>query len=243
MLLTGSFPHDPALDMALSAALVRAVADGRHPPAVRLYRPGPTVAFSRRDSLEPGFARACAAARARAFEPVVRSAGGRAAAYDGNSLILERALPTAAIAEGIHDRFDATGDRLVEALRDLGLDARMGQLSGEYCPGEHSINLGGARKIGGLAQRVVRGAALVSAVVVVGSGPAIRAVIADVYAALGLEHDPAVTGAIEDAAPGLTVDAVADRLALAFAPGSRSVEVDDGLLAAARAVRSRHAVP
>src|SRR5439155_23588238 len=46
-LLEESTPDDPALDLAVSHALLRRVAARDAPATMRLYRPGPTVAFGR----------------------------------------------------------------------------------------------------------------------------------------------------------------------------------------------------
>lgn len=242
LLLTRSLRDDPALDMALSTAALRAVAAGRHPPVVRLYRPAPTVAFSRRDRFEPGFEQACAVARAAGYTPLLRSAGGRAAAYDEQSLVLDRIVTAPDITDGIRRRFDDTAGTMAATLRALGLDARVGELPGEYCAGSHSINLGGVLKVAGTAQRVIRGAALVSCVLVVGSGPPLRELIADVYGALGLAHDPRVTGALQEIEPGLSIEAVAAALSDAFAPGASPVEPPDALVAAARGLTAAHRV-
>ena len=88
-LLRDSFPEAPALDIAVSHALLMRVARGEVEPTVRLYRPAPTLAFGRLDALRPGFAEAGAAARDAGFEPIVRLAGGHAAAYHEQSLIYE----------------------------------------------------------------------------------------------------------------------------------------------------------
>ena len=115
---------------------------------------------------------------------------------------------------------------------------------GEYCPGAHSLNVGGRLKVAGIAQRVVRGGALTSAVVTVGAGARIRAVIAAVYDALGIPIDPVVTGALQDAAPALTSDAVQAAVVAAYARRATLVpaELDGGLLARADALRARHAI-
>ena len=55
-LLRDSFPESPALDVAVSHALLTRVARGEVEPAVRLYRPAPTLAFGRLDALRRGFA-------------------------------------------------------------------------------------------------------------------------------------------------------------------------------------------
>ena len=196
---------DPASGLALAAALMEAVvADGR--PIVRFYRPERAVAFSRRDRLEAGFDDACRAARDAGYAAIVRGPGGRAAAYGPSTLIVDQIAPVGSV--GINARFDRLAEATTNALRSIGLDARVGELPDEYCPGPHSINVGGAVKVAGMAQRISRGVALTSMVLVVADSAELRKVIADVYAALGLTHDPARTGALADAAPGLQVDEV-----------------------------------
>src|SRR5690242_12368371 len=87
--LTGSAGPDRALDVALPHAVLDLVAAGHRRPVLRCYRPGATVAFGRRDVFLPGFATAAAAARRHGFTPVIRGAGGRAAAYHEGSLIFD----------------------------------------------------------------------------------------------------------------------------------------------------------
>jgi hypothetical protein len=48
-------------------------------------------------------------------------------------------------------------------------------------------------------------------VVVAGGGPALRAALAAVYAALAIDVDPAVAGALDEALPGVAVEQVAAR--------------------------------
>ena len=211
-LLEGSAGGDPALDVALPHALLALVADGRRDAVLRSYRPQPTVAFGRRDTFLPGFERAVAAARRRAFTPVVRGAGGRAAAYDGGCLVFDEVMPAEDATGGIQARFADEAELQARALRGLGVDARVGRVPGEYCPGEFSVNARGRTKLIGAAQRIVRGAWLLSTVVVVDPAGDLRGVLEDVYAELGLEWDPATTGAVADEAPKVTVEDVRDAI-------------------------------
>ena len=203
--LEGRVGGDPALDIALSHALVNLVAEGRHRPAVRCYRPAPTVAFGRRDSFLPGFASAAEAARRRGFTPVIRGAGGRAAAYHDGCLVFDEIMPSEDSMGGIHERFAREARGQAEALRRLGVDARVGEVPGEYCPGEFSVNAGGRVKLIGAAQRIIRGAWLLSTVVVVRGADELREVLEDVYAWLQLDWNPATVGAIADEAPNIGV--------------------------------------
>ncbi|HEY1518437.1 MAG TPA: hypothetical protein VGF91_18565 [Solirubrobacteraceae bacterium] len=204
-LIEGSAGGDPALDVAMGHALLELVATGRRGPVLRSYRPQPTVAFGRRDRFLPGFSRAVAAAQSLGFAPVVRGAGGRAAAYDEGCLVFDEIMPAADSMSGIPARFSEEAERQARALRTLGVDARVGEVPGEYCPGEFSVNARGQTKLIGAAQRIVRGAWLLSTVVVVDSAPRVRAVLEDVYAELGLDWDPATTGSVAHEVPGVGV--------------------------------------
>ena len=115
-LLRDSFPEDPALDIAVSHALLTRVARGELEETVRLYRPAPTLAFGRLDALRPGFAEAGEAARDAGFQPIVRLAGGHAAAYHEQSLIYEEIIPEGDVTAGLHDRFRDAADLLAGAL-------------------------------------------------------------------------------------------------------------------------------
>lgn len=208
--------HDPSrgaeADLARGIELLRAAASGDLPPTLRLYRPYPTVAFGQRDARLPGFEAASEAARAAGFEPLVRKAGGRAAAYHRGCLIVDHIEPHDDAIAGSHARFGLLGELLAEALRRVGVDASVGEIPGEYCPGEFSVHGNGPSpvKLVGTAQRVVSGAWLFSSVVVVEDSAPIRAVLEKTYSALGLDWNPATAGAADDLVPGLTVDAVAD---------------------------------
>lgn len=243
-LIVRALPDEPGLDLGLSHALLRQVASGEREPLVRLYRPGPTAAFGRRDRLRPGFPAACAVARKLGFVPLLRAAGGLAAVYDERSLIVERFSVEREheIGNGIPERFAAIAEVVTAVLRDLDVDARVGEIAGEYCPGEHSVNVGGRIKVAGAAQRLVRGGAMVSLVLVVDGGPRVREAVERIYAALGLPLDPSVTGALTDVAPGLEIGRVETALRHALAPEATVVEPDPPLLAAARELADWHLV-
>lgn len=239
-----AFPADPVLDIALSHALLEDVAGGRRAPALRVFRPGPTAAFGRLDVLRPGFLRACAVAREHGLTPVLRSVGGHAAVFDERCVIVEHVTREADATAGLQARFEDQSRRVRDALRALGADARIGELAGEYCPGPHSVNVGGRVKVAGIAQRMVRHGAATSAVVVAGGGPELRAAVTAIYAALEIAIDPATAGAIDEQVAGVTPDDVARRLRDAYAAGARlePCEPDAGLLAAAQGLTARHRV-
>jgi octanoyl-[GcvH]:protein N-octanoyltransferase len=239
-LLRESFPEPAALDIAVSHALLQRVAEGQHGPVARLYRPGPTMAFGRLDALRPGFAQAGAAARSHGFEPILRLAGGHAAAYDERSLIYEEITPELDVTAGLHERFRECAALLAGALDELGVDARVGEIPGEYCPGAYTVSASGRVKLVGIAQRAVRGAALVTAFVQVGGGARLRSALVDVYSALELEWDPATAGALDDVLSGASVADV-EQAILATRGRDLAVDtVDEPTLALGRELEARH---
>lgn len=173
---------------------------------VTLTQATPTAAFSRRDTLRPGFAAARDAVAALGFAPVVRPVGGHLAVYDEGSLLLHVSGPHPHPRADVQARFVALGEALADSLRGLGVDARLGPVPGEYCDGKYSVNAGGVTKLVGTGQRIVRGGFLFSAVVMVCAGPALKEALSSAYALLDLELDPASIGGVADAAPGVTRD-------------------------------------
>jgi lipoate-protein ligase A len=232
--------EDPAFDIARSHATLVRVARGELAPRPRVYRPAATVAFGRLDARRPGFAAAADAARARGFTPVMRLAGGRAAAYDEASIVVERFAGPGEAETDFHTRFAEVNALLGDALCGLGVDVRAGELPGEYCPGEHSLSSRGELKVAGAAQRVIRNGAMVSAVVVVGHGREIRDVLVDVYAALGIAWRPQTAGALADHHPQLTVEAVEAAVVGAF--GVPLWQTDAATEALAAELVARHRV-
>jgi octanoyl-[GcvH]:protein N-octanoyltransferase len=211
-----------ARDLEFGLELLARARAGDIGPTLRLYRPAPTVAFGQRDTRLPGFDAAAQACRDNGFEPLVRRAGGRAAAYHQGTLVVDHIEPDADAIAGSKTRFGYFGELFADALRSVGVQAAVGEIPGEYCPGEYSVHgsapAGGPRvKLVGTAQRVVSGGWLFSSVIVVEDSAPIRKVLTDSYAALRLEWDPATAGAVNDLVPGVDVAAVEDALLATYA--------------------------
>src|SRR3546814_19728516 len=79
-------------------------------------------------------------------------------------------------------RFEDFGAMLAGVLRDFGVDARVGEVPGEYCPGAHSVNAHGTRKLIGTAQRMVKDAWLLSSIVQYDDAATLQPLLGDVYA-------------------------------------------------------------
>ena len=240
-LLRERHPSDPVLDAAITHALLRQVGAGERPPTARIFRPGATMAFGRLDVLSDGYAEARVAAVEHGFTPLLRLGGGHAAGYDAGAVLVELIGPVATIAEGISERFATVTALLVEALATVGIAARVGELTGEYCAGEWSVNAAGV-KLAGTAQRSIKGASLVTAMVIVEGSAPLRAALVDVYAALGIDWRPATAGGAADIVRSLTAAEVERTLVATLAAHERLTAgaLDGATLALAGELRAAH---
>lgn len=231
----------PALDTAVSSAILEAVAGGAD-PVLRVWVPDRAVAFGRQDRGRPGYRQAVGAVSDQGYAPVERLAGGRAAVFHEHTIAFSWAMPSADPRASIEPRFRMIADIVAAALGSLGADARIGEVPGEYCPGSWSVNLGGARKVMGVGQRLIRGAAHLGGVLVVDGADLVNRPLVAAYAALGYSWRPEATGAIAESVPGITTAEVAEALIAAATadtpttPGS----VDAAVLSRAEALAPDH---
>jgi octanoyl-[GcvH]:protein N-octanoyltransferase len=200
-------------DHAVTRELLDWVREHRE-PAVRVWAPGQVVAFGRRDANEDGYEAAVRAASDHGFPTVERRVGGRAVGYTDSTLAFARFTPTDDVRTGLSERYDAMVGDVIAALRASGVSAaRKGEPPDSYCPGDHSVQAD-CGKLAGVAQRVTKGAALTSGVLVVDDREAIASVLADVYPALGVAFDPDSVGSV--AAAGGDPERVRDELEAAL---------------------------
>ncbi len=197
-LIRQSFPDRPELSTAVSQTILRRVAAGELPPTIRIHRPGRELAFGRQDLASPGYQGAAEAARAAGFAAVERLAGGRAAVFHEGTIAIARAYADPQPPKRTYARFEEMAEVIVAALRGLGVDARVGEVPGEYCPGAYSVNARGATKLAGIGQRMIRGGAHMGGVLVASGGRQIAEVLVPVYEALELEWDPATSGSVSE---------------------------------------------
>ena len=242
-LYADAFPERPALEEALSHALLDRAGLGALPEAMRLAVPGSLVSFGRLDALAPGFPAAVAVAREHGYAAVHRLVGGRAAVFNGTTVLFAHVAADPEPARGTHDRFRAMSGLVADALRALGVaDPRVGEVPGEYCPGAFSVNAGGRLKLAGIAQRVTQRASCTQGVLVVTGAAEVRAVLEPVYAGLGIDWDPDTTGAVEDVAPAAVTPGAVEALREAFATRHELVpaELDEATRQRAHALATAH---
>ena len=167
-------------------------------PQLQVYTPPKTVAFSRRETFLHGFDRAVIAAKQQGYEPVIRTSGGRAVAYDEQSLVFDLVVPEPQVRFNSEFIFREFGQMLVSTMRSIGVDARLGDVPGEYCPGRYSINARGTKKLIGTSQRAARGARLISGVLLLSNTETVAKVLTDVNAALNFDWNPSTVYSLED---------------------------------------------
>ena len=220
-LIRHSFPDQPELSTAVSRTILRRVAAGELPPTIRIHRPGKEVAFGRQDLASPGY-EAAGEARARRASP--RSSGWPAgvppssSGRDRDRTRVQRPPSRRSGPTSVSRRWPIL---IAAALRGLGVDARVGEVPGEYCPGAYSVNARGATKLAGIGQRMIRGGAHIGGVVVASGGEEIARVLVPVYEALELDWDPATSGSVSDEVgrevdPGELEEAVIAELARSY---------------------------
>jgi len=193
-------------DRAVVAAMLDRAAEVGE-PAVRAWRPHRQLAFGRRDARADGYDVAVKAAEACDFEPIERSVGGRAVAYTGDTVAFAKVVPLDDMRVGMDERYEEVTTAVQRACWRLGVPARRGEPEASFCPGDYSLQHEG--KLVGVAQRVRKGAALVSGVVVVRDSEAIASVLDPVYAALDQPFDPESVGSIAESGGTDDPDAVA----------------------------------
>lgn len=179
---------------------------------LRIRRPTPTAAFSRRDTLTPGYPRAVKVAEQYGFVPLVRPVGGRLAVHHEGAVVIDVLGRHPDPGRDLQRRFGEFGAAVATALRGLGVDARVGRLPDEYCPGDHSVNARGRVKLAGTAQRLTRGSYWLSAVLLVSDPEPVRTLLTAAYPLLGLGFDPATFGSVTDEVPGTSEQEVVEAL-------------------------------
>jgi lipoate-protein ligase A len=231
------------MELAVANALVRRASAGELTEAVRIYRPAePVLVFGRRDTRHPGFEAAVRAGREAGFVPLVRAVGGRPVAYTSEALVIDHVRHDPRATEEQERRFKGFGQMFADELHALGIDARVGEVPGEYCPGAQSINARGAVKLVGTGQRVVRDAWLFSSLTVIGDDARIKSLLIEVYAHLELPFIPATVGSLSTEQPALTAPAVEEHFHRAYAAGVPASTLDQPTLDLAATFAADHRV-
>ena len=169
----------------------------------------------------PVFAAVMAMLEARGFRPGERGAGGQLAVYDESALVIDLVAPHPEPRENTRDRYRHFSGLMVKAFSQLGIDARMGEVAGEYCPGDYSVNAEGRVKLAGIAQRIGKHGYHMGAVISVAPSAAALAAVTDAYRMMDIPFTPSTFGAITDLAPSVSVSEACAHIANVMTEGLR----------------------
>ncbi len=137
---------------------------------------------------------------------------------------------------------------MLGAFSRVGLrDAEVGEVRDEFCPGDHSVRVGGwegGMKLCGIAQRVTRRATSVGGIVLVEGEEELARILARFYAALQLPFRPGSVGSARRAGNGAPVESFIEAFAAEAEDryGAGRVPLDDETVALARQNGSTHLV-
>jgi octanoyl-[GcvH]:protein N-octanoyltransferase len=195
-------------DSATAYGYVRTVFDqvarGARPATVSITPSTRHVGVTRRDTFRPGFEDAVRAAGGMGYPVLVRSAGGGATAADrgtfGFSII--RPADESESGRGIRERYDEAAAFVLGAFSRLGVEAEVGEVRDEFCPGDHSIRVGdgeGGMKVVGIAQRITRRATSVGGIALVEGEQELARVLERVYDAMQLPFRKESVGSLHRA--------------------------------------------
>ena len=244
----------PRFDNAAAAygcqrVIFEQVASGQRPPTVSITPSTRHVGVTRRDTFRPGFDEAVRASYEEGYPVLVRSAGGGATVAGPGTFGFSVVRPADDRETGrsIRERYDEAAALVRGAFSRLGLRAEVGEVRDEFCPGDHSIRVGGWRdgsKVVGIAQRITRRATSVGGIVLVHGEQELARVLELVYGAMHLPFRSSSVGSLRRA--GITVEVMEVIEAFVSEAGSRYgaewASLDEGTVEAAQRVGDRQLV-
>ena len=239
--------EDPVTTYGYVRTIFDQVAAGERPATVSITPSTRHVGVTRRDTFRPGFGEAVRAADEMGYPVLVRSSGGGATAADTGTFGFSIIRPAGEDSGGIADRYDEAAALVLGAFSRLGLRAEVGEVRDEFCPGDHSIRVGGWRsgmKLCGIAQRVTRRATSVGGIVLVEGEEDLARVLKKVYAALNLPFRSGSVGSARRAGSEAPVGAFLEAFAAEAEEsyGAGRVPLDDETVALAGRNGAAHLV-
>src|ERR671932_2722664 len=246
LLLPGRF-EKAATAYGYQRVIFEQVGAGARPPTVSITPSTRHVGVTNRDTFRPGFSDAVHASQELGYPVLVRSSGGGATAahYGTFGFSIIRPATDLGSRRTIRDRYDEAAALVLGAFSRLGVRAEIGEVRGEFCPGDHSIRVGSweeGTKVGGIAKRITRRATSVGGIVLVEGEGELARVLERVYAAMRLPFRRESVGSLRSAGSGAGVGAVIEAFAAesALRYGAVRLPLDGRTLALAR--KSAHPV-
>ena len=229
----------PEDGFGLQQAVLEEMVAGSRGPTALLWTSSRYVGATRPETRLPGFAEAVKLVEEAGFPVLVRNSGGGAVAANEGSISFSLTFPIDDLRHGLYERYAESVELVTAALGRLDVAAEAGEVEGEFCPGAYSVRSGGYSgvKIAGLAQRVVRHAARVEALVLVTATAEVRRMLEEFYGALGL---PFRSESVADL-PGVSVSRATEALAATVREryGAWEAMLSEDTLNRARSLRER----
>ena len=202
---------------AYQRTIFEQVAAGERPPTISITPSIRHVGVTRKDTLRRGFDRAVREAREEGYPVLVRGSGGGATAAGPGTLGFSVIRPSEDTQRRIEERYDEAASLVLGAFLRLGVDAaEVGEVKNEFCPGDHSIRVGGfenGMKLVGIAQRLTRRATSVGGIVLVWGEAELARVLGRVYGALDLPFRSGSVGSLRRIGTEAKVEEVVGALA------------------------------
>lgn len=242
--------ENPADGYGFQRVLFEQVASQERPPTIVITPSTRHVGVTKRDTHREGFRDAVRAANAEGYPVLVRNAGGGAtAAGEGTfGFSIVRPADGAGLGRGISERYDEAAEFVLAAFARFGITAvDVGEVRDEFCPGDHSLRIGGWRdgmKVVGIAQRVTRRAASVGGIVLVHGEEDLAKVLEPVYRAMNLPFRRESVGSLRRAGYDLetrkVIEAFADEAKLRY--DANRTKLDEETLRISREAGGGHMV-
>ena len=204
--------NDPAMNAAISSAILKQVSDGDLGETFRLYRPKRAIAFAPRDIRDDNYQNAVKIALKNGFLPIKRLTGGRAAVFHEGTLGFSWTIPDQNPRFNVDSRFANASNLVKQSLSKLGFDARIGEVAGEYCKGKYSVNLNGKLKVMGVGQKLAPHACHIGGVLVINNSTLIRSILISIYKELKIDWKPETAGALDDVKNNISIDDVQESI-------------------------------
>lgn len=244
LLVPGRF-EDPVTAYGYQRMVFEQVASGARPTTISVTSSARHVGVTRRDTFRPGFDAAVRASNEDGYPVMVRGSGGGATAADegtfGFSIV--RPAGNGEIRRDIRDRYDEAADLVLGAFSRLGIESEVGEVRDEFCPGDHSVRVGGweeGMKVVGMAQRITRRATSVGGIVLVHG----EEELAKVYRAMDLPFRTGSVGSLRRAGVDVGVEEAIEAFAAEAMVryGAGRTDVDEGTLEAAREAGTQYLI-
>ena len=248
LLVPGRF-EDPVTAYGYQRMVFEQVASGARPMAISITPSARHVGVTRRDTRRPGFEEAVRASNEEGYPVMVRGSGGGATAADEGTFGFSIVRPAveAEIRRSIHDRYDEAAALVLGAFSRLGLEAEVGEVREEFCPGDHSIRVGDQEdgtKLVGIAQRLTRRATSVGGIVLVHGEEELAKVLKKVYRAMDLPFRTGSVGSLRKVGVEAGLDEVVEAFAVEAEAryGAKRTTVDAQTMKSARGTGEQYRI-